>query len=53
VLGSGELDEEFMRQLLRSMESDWIDRSTRATLTLLKLCNSKPSNNFIAIVDLG
>jgi len=51
--GSGELDEEVMHKLLQSMESSCVDRRTRATFTLLKLCNSKSSNSLFDVVDRG
>lgn len=47
------LDKEIMHKLLQSVESSCVDRRTRATLTLLKLCNSKSSNSLVDVADYG
>ena len=53
MLGSGGLDREVMRKLVRSIESRDAHERTAATLTLLKLCNSKFSNGPVYVVDHG
>ena len=42
-----------MRKLVRSIESRDARERTAATLTLLKLCNSKVSSSFVYVVDHG
>ena len=53
MLGSDELDEEVMHKLIRTIESRDAHERTVATLTLLKLCNSKVSSSFVYVVDHG
>lgn len=51
MLGSGELDEEVMRELVLTMKSRDIHERTAATLTLLKLCRSKFSGSLVYLAD--
>ena len=53
MLGSGGLDEEVMRKLVRTIESRDAHERIAATLTLLKLCNSKFSGSLVYVVDHG
>jgi hypothetical protein len=53
MLGSGELDEEVMRKLIKTIESRDAHERTTATLTLLKLCNSRFSSSLVYVVDHG
>ena len=51
MLGSGGLDEDVMRKLVRTIESQDARERTTATLNLLKLCNSKFSSSIVYVVD--
>ena len=53
MLGSGGLDEDVMHQLVRTIESRDAPERTAATLTLLKLCNSRFSSSLVYAVDHG
>ena len=49
MLGSGELDKEVMRKLVKTIDSRDAHERISATLTLLKLCNSKFSSSLLYI----
>ena len=52
MLGSGGLDEEVMYKLVKTIESRDAHERVAATLTLLKLCNSKLSSSLVYVADL-